>query len=188
MVADENGNLLWAIDAYTMTDRYPYSQKLAIEGQKGGRERINYIRNSVKVLVNAYTGEMKYYITDKNDPIAMTVYNTYKEIFNSYDEISETVKKQFVYPKYLFDIQARIISIYHNTKVDELYRGDDLWQAAGSDSTYIDQQANSDYVLLKEKDKEEKLSIMSVYTPKNKKSINAYLIGENENGKLKLIC
>lgn len=186
MVADENGNLLWAIDAYTMTDRYPYSQKLAIEGQKGGRERINYIRNSVKVLVNAYTGEMKYYITDKNDPIAMTVYNTYKEIFNSYDEISETVKKQFVYPKYLFDIQARIISIYHNTKVDELYRGDDLWQAAGSDSTYIDQQANSDYVLLKEKDKEEKLSIMSVYTPKNKKSINAYLIGENENGKLKL--
>lgn len=185
LVINKDGKLYWVIDGYTMTDRYPYSQKLPIQGENGGRERINYIRNSVKVLVDTYTGKMDYYLTDKNDPLALIVNNMYPNLFSK-EEIPEFIADQFIYPQYLFDVQARAIAIYHNTKVDTLYRADDLWQVSGSTNSYLDQKANSEYVLVKEKDEASKLGLMSVYTMKNKRAINAYLVGEISNGKQKL--
>lgn len=182
LVVGDEGKVYWLVDGYTLSDRYPYSQKLSIEGEKGGRERINYIRNSVKVLVDAYNGSMEYYLTDNTDPMAMTVNNMYPELFKDYSELSNTIKDQIVYPEYLFDLQARALAIYHNSKADTIYRADDLWRIGGATNQYIDYNIQSDYVLVKEKNEDVKLGLVSTYTQNNKKAITAYLVGQTHNG------
>ena len=81
LVIGEDQNLYWVLDAYTISNEYPYSQKTKITNEENIRE-INYIRNSVKVIVNAYNGDINFYITDKTDPIIMVYNNMYSTIFN----------------------------------------------------------------------------------------------------------
>ena len=83
-VLDENGDIYWVIDAYTVSSSYPYSTYTEIE-YNGQKRDINYIRNSIKVIINSYTGEMKYYITDRTDPIAMAYRKVYPELFQDLD-------------------------------------------------------------------------------------------------------
>lgn len=86
------------------------------------KKQINYIRNSVKVLVDAYDGTVKFYITDRNDPIIMAYQKMYKDLFVDKDEtIPEDISKQFIYPEYLYKIQAEIMKRYHNIQTDVLY-------------------------------------------------------------------
>lgn len=82
-ITDE-GKLVWVIDAYTTTKSYPYSQESTLNNN-GEKQKINYIRNSVKVLVDAYDGTMKFYITDRNDPIVMAYRNIYPSVFENLD-------------------------------------------------------------------------------------------------------
>ena len=125
LVIDDSGNQYWVIDAYTTSNNYPFSQQLDIENG----QTINYIRNSVKVIVNAFDGTMKFYITDRTDPIVMAYNNMYPGLFESRDEkIPEDISKHFVYPKYLYDIQAEIMQKYHNIQPEVLYRGNDIWK------------------------------------------------------------
>ena len=117
-VIDDNGNIIWVLDAYTVSSDYPYSSYSNIV-YNGSRQKINYIRNSVKVLINSYDGTMKFYITDRTDPIAMAYRNTYKTLFEDIDsKIPEDISKNFIYPQYLYNIQSKMITLYHNVKPD----------------------------------------------------------------------
>lgn len=189
MVITKDGKLKWIIDAYTTTNAYPYSQKIAIPGKNGGVERINYIRNSIKVVIDAYDGEMKYYIVDRDDPIATTYVNTYPKLFNDYDKLDDTIKKQMVYPTFLFDIQSRVISTYHGISADQIFKGDDIWELS---KIYNDDELNkmkymqsnySIYTILKDNDGNRKVGRFAMFTPANRKNTNAYIMGENINGK-----
>ena len=125
-VVTDEGKIVWVVDAYTTTNCYPYSQYTSIE-HDGIKEKINYIRNSVKVIIDAYDGTMTYYITDRTDPIAMAYRNIYPDLFTSLDEqIPEDISEHMVYPEFLYNVQAKILKIYHNVKPDVLYRADDV--------------------------------------------------------------
>ena len=133
-VTDE-GKIVWVLDAYTVSSSYPYSQYTSIE-HDGTKEKINYIRNSVKVIIDSYDGTMSYYITDRNDPIAMAYRNIYPSLFKELDEkIPEDISSHFVYPEFLYNVQAKILKVYHNVKPDVLYRADDVWDIAKFNST-----------------------------------------------------
>ncbi len=189
-VLDENGDIYWVIDAYTVSSSYPYSTYTEIE-YNGQKRDINYIRNSIKVIINSYTGEMKYYITDRTDPIAMAYRKVYPELFQDLDsEISKTIQEQFIYPEFLYNVQSTMLEEYHNTKADVLYRSDNTWEKA----TYKNQSTNNKtkntlkpyYTMVSNSDGEETIGLIQIYTPKNKQNISSYLIGTVENGQNKL--
>ncbi len=189
-VLDENGDIYWVIDAYTVSSSYPYSTYTEIE-YNGQKRDINYIRNSIKVIINSYTGEMKYYITDRTDPIAMAYRKVYPELFQDLDsEISKTIQNQFIYPEFLYNVQSTMLEEYHNTKADVLYRSDNTWEKA----TYKNQSTNNKtkntlkpyYTMVSNSDGEETIGLIQIYTPKNKQNISSYLIGTVENGQNKL--
>ncbi len=184
LVAKDDGGLAWVIDGYTVTSRYPYSQKVSIEADKGGKERINFIRNSVKVVIDAYNGTVDFYVTDTTDPFISTIMKTYPTLFKNYNELSENIKKQMRYPQYLFDIQAKVLTTYHNSDVDNIYRADDRWEVAEVSGSGT-RSSTSMYTLLKKGD-ELKPAIITTYTPEKRKNIVSYLVGQTENGANKL--
>ena len=193
MVITDTGRQVWVLDAYTISNSYPYSQESIIE-KDGIRTRINYIRNSVKVLIDAYDGTMQFYITDRTDPIAMAYRNIYPNLFMDLDaQIPEDISEHMVYPQLLYNIQADMLSMYHNVQTEVLYRNDDLWDIARNtanrqSASSIGTKMDSYYTMLKTSDSsEEKLELVVPYTPYNKQNIIAYLVGTYENdNKLKL--
>ena len=184
LVVKDDGGLAWVIDGYTVTSRYPYSQKVSIEAEKGGKERINFIRNSVKVVVDAYNGTVDFYAMDTTDPFISTIMKTYPTLFKNYNELSENIKRQMKYPQYLFDIQAKVLTTYHNSDVDNIYRADDRWEVAEVSGSG-ERSSTSMYTVLKTEN-DLKQSIITTYTPEKRKNIVSYLVGQSENGVNKL--
>ena len=189
-VVNNEGKIIWVIDAYTTSSNYPYSQYTYIE-HDNTKEKINYIRNSVKVLVDSYDGTISFYITDRTDPIAMAYEKIYPNLFKEKEEqIPEDISSHFVYPKYLYDVQAKMLEIYHNVKPDVLYREDDLWEISkfnnttNSKSTGTKMEAT--YTMVKTKNNESDLGLVQVYNPKDKQNLISYLVGVNQNGNNKL--
>lgn len=183
-VTDE-GKIVWVLDAYTVSSSYPYSQYTSIE-HDGTKEKINYIRNSVKVIIDSYDGTMSYYITDRNDPIAMAYRNIYPSLFKELDEkIPEDISSHFVYPEFLYNVQAKILKVYHNVKPDVLYRADDVWDIAKFNSTKSTKSTGTYmepyYTMVKTSDGEQ-LGLVQIYTPDEKQNIISYLVGNNSNG------
>lgn len=184
-VVTNEGKIVWVIDAYTVSSQYPYAQYTSIE-HDGIKENINYIRNSVKVIVDSYDGTISYYITDRNDPIAMAYRNIYENLFVDLDEeIPADIANHFVYPEFLYNVQAEILKIYHNVKPDVLYRADDLWDIAKYNSikstkstgTYMEPY----YTMLKTTEGEQ-FGLVQIYTPDEKQNVISYLVGSTEKG------
>ena len=190
MVISDEGELVWVLDAYTATDKYPYSQPINIE-YNGTKHQINYIRNSLKVLINAYDGTTKFYITDTSDPLIMAYKNMYPDMFEEKD-IPNDIAKHFIYPEFLYNIQAEILQMYHNVSTDVLYRSDDIWEIAKysktAQSTTKGIKQDPYYTMLKTIDSDKmELGLVTSYTQLDKQSLKSYLVGTyDENGKAKL--
>ena len=190
-VVTDEGKTVWVLDAYTVSSQYPYSQFTSIE-HDGIKEKINYIRNSVKVIIDSYDGTMKFYVTDKTDPIAMAYRNVYKTLFEDLDtEIPADIAQHFVYPKYLYNVQSKMLKTYHNVKPDVLYRTDDLWDFAKYNSTVISKSTGTIlepyYTTVNNGDGEE-VGLVQIYTPSSKQNLISYLVGttNESNNVLKL--
>lgn len=190
-VVTDEGKTVWVLDAYTVSSQYPYSQFTSIE-HDGIKEKINYIRNSVKVIIDSYDGTMKFYVTDKTDPIAMAYRNVYKTLFEDLDtEIPADIAQHFVYPKYLYNVQSKMLKTYHNVKPDVLYRTDDLWDFAKYNSTVISKSTGTIlepyYTTVNNGDGEE-VGLVQIYTPSSKQNLISYLVGttNGSNNVLKL--
>ena len=190
-VVTDEGKTVWVLDAYTVSSQYPYSQFTSIE-HDGIKEKINYIRNSVKVIIDSYDGTMKFYVTDKTDPIAMAYRNVYKTLFEDLDtEIPADIAQHFVYPKYLYNVQSKMLKTYHNVKPDVLYRIDDLWDFAKYNSTVISKSTGTIlepyYTTVNNGDGEE-VGLVQIYTPSSKQNLISYLVGttNGSNNVLKL--
>ncbi len=191
MVIDDDGNLVWVLDAYTTSNNYPFSQKTIIQQDALNKLELNYIRNSVKVLIDAYDGTIKFYITDKNDPIASAYANIYPDLFEEGEKIPSSISSQFIYPKYLYSIQAEIIKRYHDVQPDVLYRGDDVWDIASHNTSKVSTKTGTDiepyYTMVKTIDSEEsRLGLVLPFTPDQKQNITSYMVGTYEDGKPKL--
>ena len=188
-VIDENGDIYWVLDVYTKSSSYPYSTYTNIE-YNGEREKINYIRNSIKVIVNAYDGKMKFYITDRTDPIAMGYRNMYPTLFEDLDyQIPTSISEKFIYPEFLYNIQSSMIEEYHNIKSDILYRSDDTWKKATyntmQNTRTISEILKPYYTMIKDQNKET-IGLIQMFTPNAKQNIVSYLVGTVQNGTNKL--
>lgn len=121
IVITDDGKLVWVIDAYTTTDKFPYSQ--SYEGQ------FNYIRNSVKITVDAYDGTTKFYIIDKNDPIVNVYSNIYPQLFEK-EELPDDIFSKTKYPENLFTIQSKMYQRYHTNSPVTFYNKSDMYKVA----------------------------------------------------------
>ncbi|OIO92013.1 MAG: hypothetical protein AUJ92_15170 [Armatimonadetes bacterium CG2_30_59_28] len=115
------GKLFWIIDAYTTTTLYPYSTPIARNG-------LNYIRNSVKVVIDAYSGETTFYLYDADDPIALTYSRIFPRFFRAVSEMPRDLQDHLRYPTDLMKIQSSIYSLYHMTDPDTFYSKEDPWR------------------------------------------------------------
>lgn len=177
LVITDEGKLVWIIDAYTMTSQYPYSQITEeIKKHDNGTKykmQYNYIRNSVKVLVNAYDGTTKFYIVDKDDPIVMSYDKMYPGLFEKNEEISEDVWKHMRYPEYLFNIQSDILLRYHVDSAEEFYKNEDLWATATHNSGNKEEKM-APYYGITSINKNKQFALMQQYTPHNGKNLIAW--------------
>ena len=190
MVITDEGKLVWVLDAYTTSNNYPYSQETVIE-YDGLKEKINYIRNSVKVIIDAYDGTTEFYITDKSDPIAIAYRNIYPSLFKDGEEISQDISKHMVYPKYLYNIQAKILERYHNVQPEVLYRADDVWDVAKENTTRTTSATTGTdiepyYTMVKlTNNNSAELGLVLPYTIAEKQNITSYLVAtcDSQNNK-----
>jgi uncharacterized membrane protein (UPF0182 family) len=117
---NDPSRLYWIVDAYTTSDRYPYSDV--------GQEGLNYIRNSIKVVVDAYHGNVNFYVADPNDPIIRTWAKIFPDLFNPISEMPESLRQHLRYPVDLFRIQSERLMTYHMTDAQVFYNREDQWQ------------------------------------------------------------
>ena len=187
MVVTDDGKLVWVLDAYTVSNQYPYSQKTTMQLTPTKKMELNYIRNSVKVLIDAYDGTIEFYITDRNDPIVMAYDKIYPELFQEADKtIQADILEHFVYPEYLYKIQADIIARYHNVQPDVLYRGDDTWKIATHNAGRVLTKNGTEiepyYIMANLVNSEEpQLGLVLPYTPYGKQNLISYLVGTYDN-------
>jgi uncharacterized membrane protein (UPF0182 family) len=130
-----DGRLVWIWDAYTTTTQYPYSQPLGLEdvtSQQPGTPQlvgeVNYIRNSVKVVVDGYDGSVTFYVADPEDPIVQVWRNAFPDLFSPLDEAPTELTDHFRYPENLFQVQAAQYGSYHVTDARVFYGRQDFWQ------------------------------------------------------------
>jgi uncharacterized membrane protein (UPF0182 family) len=173
-----NGKLYWILDAYTTTNMYPYSTR---SYRRLKKKELNYIRNSVKVTVDAYSGEVSFYIVDENDPIVKTYLRIFPDLFKPFDEMPADLKKHIRYPKDLFEIQVGTYRNYHMEEAQVFYNQEDLWEIP--DEMYGDsrQEMKSYYIIVKlpEEDKEEFL-LMLPFTPSGKDNMIGWLAARSD--------
>src|SRR5438309_4236940 len=128
-----NGKLYWMNDAFTIGDQYPYSERFSALGVSSGAlagGRLNYIRNSVKVVTDAYDGTISYYIIDDKDPVVRNLKAIYPDLFKSITDMPQALRDHIRYPEALFSIQAQTYAFYHMTNPDDFYNRTDAWKIA----------------------------------------------------------
>lgn len=133
-----NGRIVWIYDAYTTTSRYPYAQPANVEGLRSGsglQSSFNYVRNSVKVVIDAYDGTMTFYLWDEKDPIARAYDKAFPSLFTPGSQMPDELRSHVRYPEDLFRVQANAYGPYHVTKPDSFYQGNDAWDVAQDPGT-----------------------------------------------------
>jgi uncharacterized protein len=176
------GELYWIQDAYTVTGNFPYSQKF------GG---INYIRNSVKIVMNAYDGDVTYYVMDKNDPLIHVIENIFPKQFKQFDDMPTSLKNHIRYPEDLFKIQSQIFSMYHMSDMKVFYNKEDAWQIP-YEVYGTGQQVPVEpyYIVIKlPGENKEEFVLMTTFTPLKKDNMIAWLAARSDGenyGKLLL--
>ncbi len=172
-----DGKLYWILDAYTTSSNYPYSEPYTDQVNS-----TNYIRNSVKVVVDAYNGTVDFYIVDDNDPIAQTFQKIYPKLFKSSTEIPEGLKAHLRYPNALFKIQAGVYCKYHMDEVKVFYQREDLWDIAHQIYGTEEVQMDPSYYIFNLPDTEEGAEFINMvpFTPKSKQNMTAVMMARND--------
>ncbi|MDD5014071.1 MAG: UPF0182 family protein, partial [Atribacterota bacterium] len=173
MVISKEGKLFWIQDAYTISNSYPYSTPL-----KGN---FNYIRNSVKVVIDAYNGTMDFYIVDQKDPLVKVYQNIFPQLFKGFDQMPEDLKEHIRYPKDLFQVQAELYSTYHMLDPDVFYNKEDYWNTPNEIYAENEIRMEPYYIVTKlpGHDREEFI-LMTPFTPSTKNNMIAWLAAKND--------
>jgi uncharacterized membrane protein (UPF0182 family) len=125
MVVNDDGRLIWMVDAYTTSDRFPYSRHYDSNG-----ERLNYIRNSVKVTIDAYSGAVNFYLFDNDDPIAAAYRASFPDLFKDARDLPEGLLKHIRYPETLIKTQGDVFGLYHTESAKMFFGREDVWSIA----------------------------------------------------------
>jgi uncharacterized protein len=182
IVVGDDGRLTWVMDAFTSSDTYPYSTHHSL-----GNQPINYMRNSVKVTVDAYDGTTTFYVFDSEDPILSAYRGIFPSLFKDASAMPAWLRKHVRYPELLLKLQAEVYGLYHMTNPEVFYNREDLWTVAstgtamanGGDQTTQPMQPN--FVLMKLPD-ETGLEFVEIlpFTPANRNNLIGWIAGRSD--------
>ncbi|HEX6982720.1 MAG TPA: UPF0182 family protein [Balneolaceae bacterium] len=169
-----DGKLYWIQDAYTISEYYPYSEPVE-EGD------FNYIRNSVKIVVDAYNGSVDFYAVNEQEPILNVYRNVFPDMFKTLDEMPEHLKQHLRYPKYYFVKQVEMFNTYHMTDPQVFYNSEDLW--VRPTERYAGRQIRMEpYYLLSKLPGQESLQYLLIMpvTPRNRDNMIAWIAAKSD--------
>ncbi len=181
-IDDKPTYLYWIIDAYTTSDHYPYSDP--------GKNKFNYIRNSVKIVVDAYNGDVSFYIADPTDPVINTLGAIFPSMFKPLSEMPPTLMSHMRYPADYFGIQSERLLAYHMTDPPVFYNREDLWQIPTEIYGTEQQQVEPYYLITKlPTAQKEEFILLLPFTPTQRRNLIAWLAARSDGrqyGKLLL--
>ncbi|HEV2362404.1 MAG TPA: UPF0182 family protein, partial [Acidimicrobiales bacterium] len=145
-VLDSDGQIYWIVDAYTTSAFFPYSQNAdtsSLAAGSGLQGQYNYVRNSVKVVINAYTGKMQFYAVDQTDPLLQAYEDAFPNMFQPLSTMDSTLQEHLRYPQDLLMVQAAMYGRYHLTNASAFYSAANAWQMAQEAGTGLPSQSSS---------------------------------------------
>ncbi|NJK30518.1 MAG: UPF0182 family protein [Acaryochloris sp. SU_5_25] len=167
------GTLFWVIDAYTVSDRYPYSDP--------GKENFNYIRNSVKVVIDAYNGSVTFYSVDLKDPILRTWQRIFPQLFQPLAAMPPSLQSHMRYPPDLFWVQSQSLLTYHMTDPQVFYNREDQWEVSKEIYDAKSQRVNPYYLIMKLPEAEaEEFILLYPFTPIRRNNLIAWLAARSD--------
>jgi uncharacterized membrane protein (UPF0182 family) len=172
LVIGDDGRLYWIQDAYTISDRFPYSERLGA---------INYIRNTVKIVTNAYDGRMTFYVMDESEPFTAAYQRIFPDLFQPFSAMPPDLQDNIRYPNDLFRVQAATYRTYHMTDPNEFYNKEDVW--AWPQEMYNNElQDMEPYYVLMQLPGEDELDFIQIlpFTPANRENMIAWLAVRND--------
>jgi uncharacterized membrane protein (UPF0182 family) len=169
MVITDDGSLQWIVDAYTISGQYPYSEPTNGMG--------NYVRNSVKITINAYNGEVHFYVSDPSDPLIQTYERIFPGVFEPLSKMPSDLRSHIRYPQDIFAIQAAKYAVYHMTDPSVFYSKEDLWRVATRMANGSSTPMSPYYAVMKLPDvgKTEEFILMVPFTPARKNNMIAWM-------------
>ena len=173
---NDAGQLKWILDAYTTSDMYPYAQRT--------NDGTNYMRNSVKVVIDAYDGTVDAYIADPNDPVVQTYAQIFGPIFKPLSEMPADIRRHVRYPGDLFRIQTALHATYHMLEPQTFYHREDQWQIPGGLAKGTSDNPFQRHIIMKlPGEKNPEFIFMTPFTPRGKDNLAAWMVarmdGEN---------
>lgn len=173
IVVGDNGHLYWIQDAYTTSNMFPYSEPMSSNNYQRG---INYIRNSVKVVIDAYNGDVSYYVIDPSDPVIRTYRKIFPSLFKPINQMPDFLRRHIRYPMDLFLIQARMYATYHMTDPQVFYNREDLWSIPQEIYKGEQQSILPYYIIMRlPHSKHEEYILMLPLTPSKKDNMVAWM-------------
>lgn len=180
VVADNK--IYWIFDAYTKTNNYPYSQPLSLNGGS-----VNYIRNTVKIVINAYDGSISFYQIDIDDPMIRTYAKIFPNLFQPMNKMPKSLLSHLRYPEDIFSLQTDIYKIYHMDNPQIFYNKEDQWEiptiSEGQEQGTTDavQQMGPRHMIMKlPGEKKEEYILMLPFTPRGKDNLSAWMVARND--------
>ncbi len=180
VVADNR--IYWIIDAYTKTNNYPYSQPQVLN-----EENINYIRNSVKIIIDAYDGSINFYQVDMKDPVIRTYAKIFPNLFQPLNKMPISLISHLRYPEDIFSLQTAVYTTYHMNNPQIFYNKEDQWEIPTineekkQETTDTVQQMGPRHMIMKlPGEKKEEYILMLPFTPRNKDNLSAWMVARND--------
>ena len=171
-----DGRLFWIIDAYTLSSNIPYSQPYSSD--------VNYIRNSVKVVVDGFNGTINFYVIDPTDPIAATYGKIFPALFKDISELdlmSPSLRSHIRYPNMLLNVQADMFRRFHMTDVTMFYQNEDLWDIATEIFGSSEQQMVANYYIMKLPGEQKSEFVNTIpFTPRDRRNLSALIVARND--------
>jgi uncharacterized membrane protein (UPF0182 family) len=181
MVVNSEGRLFWIMDAFTESGTYPYSRHF-----RAGDKTVNYIRNSVKVVIDAYNGTATFYVFDANDPLIQSYRAIFPTLFRDQKEMPADLRAHVRYPETLIKTQAEVFALYHTQDINSFFQREDLWNVARQQAPSQDKQQSSTeqpmepyFVLMQLPGEKEGLEFVEIlpFTPSNRNNMIGWIAG-----------
>ena len=178
VVVGQDGRIYWFMDAFTTAESYPYARSVDL-----GDQQINYLRNSVKIVIDAYTGATTFYVFDTSDPIIAAYRSLFPGLFSDAAAMPAALRKHVRYPELLLSVQAAVYGLYHMTNPDVFYNREDLWSVA-ADSATSDQpvRASTPNFVLMTLPGEHAAEFIEIlpFTPTSRNNLIAWIAGRSD--------
>jgi uncharacterized membrane protein (UPF0182 family) len=172
LVITDAGELKWILDAYTTTSRFPYSQQMA--------DGTNYMRNSVKVVIDAYDGSLRAYLVDPADPMINTLSRIYPGLLRPIAEMPADLRAHLRYPEDLFRAQTALYATFHMTNPETFYHREDQWQVPGSARAADGSGFMRHIVMRLPGERSPEFILMRPFTPRQKDNLAAWMVARND--------